>query len=256
MAKKQLIDMSIPELREECRSRGMAAEETAGKQDLITRCLLFDSNVKVADMPEPGYKRDEEMARRKDDLEERAEKMADEQEVYAADPAAFTPDRDILSKLDQRMLAVSEKQAGYQYCWAYFGQNGQQVWAKRALGWEVVSGPMPEAKEHKVEDGTRRIGDVLLMRCKMERFMELEKAAADAREAQELGITSTIRSLGERARRYGIKIHEDLSQVRVGPDTLMDVVEKRAGAYDVAEKQVDKMLRQGKVPGMPAPGGR
>lgn len=251
----QLTSMNIPELREECRKRGMAAEETANKDDLITRCLLFDSNIKVADLPPPGYKRDEELSRRTDELDEKAEKLEAEQEVYASDPQAFTPDRDILSRLDQRMLEVSEKQPGYQYCWAYFGLNGQMVWAKRAIGWEVVKGKqMPEAREHEEVDGTRRIGDVLLMRCPMERFKELEAAAADARMAQELGITSQLKELGEKARRYGLKVHEDLSQVRVGPDTLMDVVEKRAGVHDVVQGQVDKMLRKGEVPGMPAPG--
>lgn len=253
MKEKTLTQMNIAELREQCRDRTLAAEETATRDDLIQRIVLYDAGMKNADLPPSGYARDEELARRKDTLEEKLETEAPE--VYPIDESAFQPDREILQRLDQQMLEVSKRKPEYIYCWVYFGQNGQQVWAKKALGWEVVTGTEPEATEHKEVDGTRRIGDVLLMRVHKRRFAQLEEAAADRREAQQLGITSRLKELGEHARRYGLKVHEDLSTVRVGPDTLMDVVEKRSGAHDTAMKTVDKMLRKGDVPGVPSPGG-
>lgn len=248
---KHPYQMDLKELREECRDRGISAEETAGKADLINRIILFDHSMYKPDLEPAGYKRDEQLAQRQDELDQRIEE--DPREVYKLDPKALEPDRDILKSLDQRMLDVTNKVKGYQYAWAYFGLNSHMVWAKRALGWEVVTGPMPEAAEHKEVDGTRRIGDVLLMRIRRERYMELRQAAEDARLAAELGISGRLETLGEQGRRYGLKVHTDLSTVRSGDGTLLDVVEKRAGAHDVARKAVDKKLRDGTIPGMEVP---
>jgi hypothetical protein len=254
MKEKHPYQMNMDELREQCRDRGIAAEETATKPDLIDRIVLFDAGMKQAgDLPPPGFARDEELARRKDALEERIEDPSTP-EIYPVDPGILEEDREILHKsFDQQMLEISNKQPGYMYCWTYYGLNGHMVYAKKSLGWRVVTASDPECSEHKEADGTRRIGDVLLMRIPIERFNQIEEEQAKRRQAQELGVHSRLSELADKARSHGIKIHQDLSTVKVGPDTLMDVVEKRSGAKEAALKTIDKKLRDGSVPGMPSP---
>ena len=120
-------------------------------------------------------------------------------------------------------------------------------------GGRVVTSTDPECSEYREADGTRRIGDCLLMRIPIEQFHKLEQLQAEARAAQQRSVGSRLHELGQKAARYGLKVHEDLSTVKVGPHTLMDVVEKRTGAHQTAMGHVDAMLRQGAVPGMPAP---
>ena len=250
---KEVTNMDLNELREACRDRGMAAEETAEKAELVKRIILFDAGMKSADLPPVGYKRDEELSKRTDALEEKIETEAPE--VYPIDPKVFEEDREILYKsIDQQMVEVTNKQKDFIYAWTYYLQNSVQVWAKRALGWRVVKGTDPECIEHKEVDGTRRIGDTLLMRIPRERYEMLEADAIKRKEDQHKGVGSRLLDLAERGRSHGLKVHEDLTQVR-SPDgsTLMDVVEKRSGAHKTAMKHIDKKLRDGDLPGMPAP---
>lgn len=248
---KDITRMDIPELREECRSRGIQAEETATKNDLITRIILVDAGQKQASMPPPGYKRDEELARRQDELDER---MDEAPEVYPIDESAFEEDRDILYELERDMLEVSNPVPGYTYCWAYYGQNGQMVWAKKALGWRVVSAGDKECEEHKEADGTRRIGDVLLMKIPTERYKLILESQRRRREAQQIGVSADVIAY---AQKHGLKVHEDLSTVKVGANTLMDVMQRKAdrqtGAKRVATQYLDKKLREGNVPGVGGP---
>jgi len=241
---------NLAELREECRGRGISAEETASRDELIRRCILFDAGMAQASLPEAGYKRDEELARRADALEERADAAP---EVYPIDPKAFEEDREILYDLTIDQLQVTNMQPGYVYCWAYFGQNGQMVWAKKALGWRVVgvgpdAGRDRECEEHKEVDGSRRIGDVLLMKIPEERYNRILKAQERRRLAQQLGVTQDVQDFAEK---HGMIIHKDLSTVKVGPHTLADVMTKKAeratAARKVAMKHLDKKIREGTV---------
>lgn len=92
------------------------------------------------------------------------------------------------------------------------------------------------------------------MRIPSERYEMLEADAQKRKEDAHLGVGSRLLDLAERGRSYGLKVHEDLSTVRTGDGgTLMDVVEKRSGAHQTAMKHIDKKLREGDLPGMPAP---
>ena len=251
---KHVSQKSLKELQEECRSRGMNAEETASRTDLMERIIVYDAGMREPDIPEAGYKRDEEMAQRKDELDERLDKIEDETGVFKVDPEAFEEDREILYKsIDQQMVEVSNKLPDHVYCWTYFGQSGQQVWAKKALGWQVVTGTDKECEEHKEADGSRRIGDTLLMRVPRERWERLEEESLKRRESQHLGVGSRLLDLAEKGRSHGLKVHGDISTVQVGNQTLMDVVEKRSGAHKTAMKSIDKKLRDGTVPGVSSP---
>jgi len=246
---KQVINMNRDELVEECRTRGINAEETASRADLLMRINLFDEGMRAADLPAPGYRRDEELARRSDELAERAE--TEGPEVYAIDPKAVAPDREILHRsIDQQMIHVSHRDPAYEYAWIYYGLNGQMIWAKKALGWRVVTGSDKECAEYKEADGTRRIGDTLLMKIPKERYAELEEMAQKRRDEQYLGIKARLQELSEKS---GIKVHEDLADVSIGGRSLADVMENKAAARDVAMQHIDKKLRDGDVPGIPSP---
>lgn len=251
---KDVTNMNRDELVEECRLRGMNAEEDATRPQLMKRIILYDAGMKQSDLPPPGHARDEELAKRKDKLEEKIEDP-ETPEVYPMDPKALEEDREILYRsIDQQMIEVTNKVDGFVYAWVYYGQNSQQVWAKRALGWRVVTGPDPECIEHKEADGTRRIGDTLLMRVPYERWVQLEEDAIRRKEQAHKGIGSRLLELAEKGRSHGLRVHDDISKVpHPTGGTLMDVVEKRSGAHDTALKHIDKKLREGDVPGMPAP---
>jgi len=245
---KQIVNMDVNELREECRARGMMAEETAGRAELLMRVQAYDEGVRAADLPPAGYKRDEELARRTDELAERAESGP---EVYGIDPAKVAPDREILYRsIDQQMIHVSNKDPNYVYAWVYYGQNSQMVWAKKAMGWRVVTGPDKECAEYKEADGTRRIGDTLLMKIPKERYFELEEMNEKRRSEQYLGIKSRLQELSAKS---GIKVYDDLSEVSIGGRNLETVMERKAAAQEVAMQHIDQKLRDGDVPGIPSP---
>ncbi len=198
---EDLLNKKLPELREECRDRGLTAEESANRQELIKRIMLYDAGMMEPDLPPAGYKRDEELSKRQEKLDERLDTAEDETGVHQIDPKAFEEDREILYKsIDKEMIKVTNKQDGYMYAWTYYGQNGQMVIAKRALGWRVVTGTDPECSEHKEADGTRRIGDTLLMRIPIERWHRLEEDAQRRRNLQYEGIGARLRELADRGR--------------------------------------------------------
>ena len=117
----------------------------------------------------------------------------------------------------------------------------------------MVTGTDKECEEHKEADGSRRIGDTLLMRVPRARWERLEEEAFKRREEQHKGVGSRLLDLAEKGRAHGLKVHGDISTVQVGNQTLMDVVEKRSGAHKTAMKHIDKKLRDGTVPGIPSP---
>ena len=246
--------MSLAELREACRERHLSAEETAERTDLMERIILYDAGMKKPDLEPAGHKRDEQLSKRKDELDEKLESISEQTGVHKVDPAAFEEDREILYKsIDQQMIEVSNKQEGFVYAWTYFGQSGQQVWAKKALGWQVVTGTDKECMEHKEADGSRRIGDTLLMRIPRERWEQLEADSIRRKEQQHKGVGSRLLDLAEKGRSHGLVVHDDISTVNVGGKSLMDVAESRSAAQQTAIKHIDKKLRDGTVPGMPLP---
>ncbi|RLI53354.1 MAG: hypothetical protein DRP09_15935 [Candidatus Thorarchaeota archaeon] len=173
----------------------------------------------------------------KERLEEAAEKLNEESGVHAIDASAFKEDREILDKIN--LLEVSNKQKGYVYKWVYYGLNGQAVWRMKALGYKVVTGKMPEAIEQKEADGTRRIGDVLLMRIPEKQAKIIDKKMEEKRLRQQFGVESSLVELGSKYSRKGIKVHTGEAGINLAQ-----------GAQGVASKARDKMLREGTVPGL------
>jgi hypothetical protein len=83
-------------------------------------------------LEDAGWKRDEQLAERQDNLEQAAEEATEEREIYAFDPAKFKPDNEILQYMDE--LEVIDKQPGWAYLWCYEGQNSRFVTMAMRLG--------------------------------------------------------------------------------------------------------------------------
>jgi hypothetical protein len=209
------------------------------------------------DLEEKGYKRDEQLAKRKDALQQAAEEAGDYGEKYAFDPDKLEPDNEILQLRDE--LWVDNKQEGYRYCWVYEGLRGREVTKKRRLGWTVVQSADPECPEIKDARGYRVIGDTILMRVPEERAMMLDAIEEKKRREREDGIGGRLREMGEKYRHKGLIVHDDASKIKSpGGGNLIETMQSKArgsaAARSIAQKGVDKMIRQGTVPGMPVPG--
>lgn len=205
-------------------------------------------------LPPPGDERREVLAQRKDELEERAEKLAAEQELSRISPKALEPDNDIQARL--HLLQVSNAQPGKVYCWVKcvaqtYTPTGVQ--RKLADGWEVVCGNMPEAIECRQADGTRRIGDVLLMRIDQARHERLQEKERYKRLAQEEGVAAGLLEKSAELARAGYG--ENLVHVPENMDEgMMEQIVKKSAARQLATKAIDGMLRQGRMPGVPIRG--
>lgn len=166
-----------------------------------------------AALPEAGDARRDELKRRTAELEAQAEELAAELDVQGIDPAKLSSDaveREVRQAVnDQGEVRVSNPQPGYAYCWVFrdpfnkFG--GRSVYSMQAMGWERVAGEMKEAIEHRAVTGERWVADCLLMRCPLERFVQLQMISRKKRLAQQEGISS---SLIEKASRRGIRVRD------------------------------------------------
>jgi len=216
------------------------------------------------DLPPAGHARNEQLKQNSDDLAAAMENMSTQHEVGKIDPKTFKIDREIQHQLAQMpdVLEVPGALPEFDYCWVYAVGAHQQVWAKKALRvkgmlstWHVVQGDMPEAREHKAEDTTRRLGDVILMRIRKEDHAVLLQHQKYRQQLQELGVSSNLRELGDKHRGKGFVVHtkgdEQFASGR--GQTMMSTLQSRAAA-DLGMKMVDGMLRDGTVPGMPVPG--
>ena len=124
---------------------------------------------------------------------------------------------------------------------------------KLTEGWEVVQGEMQEAIDIKGMGGdtTRRLGDVILMRCRKDRYVMLQRREDAKRKAQQDGVTAGLRAIGDRHAKDGVIVHTDLNSMH--PKTVQRMA-NRAAAQQKATEILDQHVREGRVPGMPAPG--
>jgi hypothetical protein len=207
------------------------------------------------DMPDAGWKRDEELAKRTDALEQVAEETIEEREVYAFDPAKFKPDNEILQFMDE--LEVIDKQPGRAYLWCYEGQNSRFVTMAMRLGYVVVKGDDPECAGIRDARGYRKIGDVILLWIPQDRADELQKHRDYKRLVQQEGVEGALREMSEKYKGKGVSMIDPRERKIGSGGSLLDAMGGRAkaqGARQAAMKGVDTHLRQGTVPGMPAPG--
>lgn len=210
-----------------------------------------------ADVPAGDERREAERIAA-DTLAEAAETQMPE--GGAIDPRKFRVENELAQHFND--LEVSEAQPEYEYCWVQAGFAGRFIKAKlservRMNGtmesvWEVVQGDMPEARELKgmMADTTRRLGDVILMRARKDRFLRVKQLREARRQAMFSGTTTELEEMGRMLRGRGVIIHTNL-----GGDQL-EAMGRRAEMRQMASQMVENMLRTGTVPGLGRPGSR
>lgn len=199
--------------------------------------------VEESTLPPAGVKRQEELKKRKDQLDKKGEELAASLEIESTDPASMEPDQEILRDIDE--LAVSRSDPLYKYCWVNTWGNGRFVTAKTSRGWQVVQGDMEEAKNCLREgEGTfRRVGDTILMRLRVDRYEILERKKKKKRQMQEDSVTSVLIELGDRHKGKGVIVHAD-------PDEkLLMKMSQKARAQNISKGKFNDMVRHGTIPG-------
>lgn len=199
-----------------------------------------------------GDKRREAMKRSQDELDEAGERRANANETVRFDPSKLKVDYEIVQNLNH--LDVTGAQDEYRYCWVRFKSDAgtplidhKLTLSVRVDGrvipcWEVVSGDMPEAKERNAVDNTRRIGDVMLMRCRREIYEALQKAEEIKAQRRMLGAVSDLEAFGQsaKARKYGMRVITDQQEI---------AELAQGGRRGVGQRPTDEQLRRGTVPG-------
>jgi len=204
-------------------------------------------------LPPAGHSRSEEMKRRADVLEEERERKAEALGRERIDPKKMRIDREIAQHFDlvTNRLEVSNPDPNYEYCWVCSRDSSSQVDRKLGEGWEVVQGEMPEARERMGirGDTTRHVGDTVLMRLRKDYYYLLEKRRAYRAAMQQDGVNAQLEDMVEGVRRKGYRpvVHTDLSE----SPTM-----QTAFAKHMAGSKFDEFVKEGRVPGMPAPGTR
>lgn len=220
-------------------------------------------------LPPPGYTRDEILRMRTGELEKLADELSEH--ALSIDPRSLGIDREIQFALSN---ALTDLQNDHEYCLVCTRQDGKDVWDKKLEGWEVVCGDMPEAKNLKnvgAADSTRRIGDTILMRITKEKYIRVIAGQRLAARKRESLVSAGVIQAGERAAAKSdgkIRLIEDPTARKMPGGNLVDVMEARSGRrghpktmkdrafHQQAQQGVDQMLKEGRVPGLPAPGGK
>ena len=215
-------------------------------------------------LPESGAARQKELSLKAERLIQKAEELLAQIDIAPAKDGALEIDREIRAALSEmNEVYVSNAQTDtFAYSWIYrdphndFG--GRYVRKMQALGWERVSGDMPEASEHRFVDGSRVVADCLLMRIQLDRKMLLEKRDRMLREAQQAGIQARVYDLAERA---GTRALDTAELMNLQGETITDhaMANRRASARGHFHRmnaggKMDRMLKEGRIPGVPSPG--
>lgn len=222
------------------------------KSYLPKRVTAVEAEMINPDLPPPGYERNETKAQRTDALQEAAETQPIEKEAF--DPSRFRLDNEIASKFNS--LEVSGALNDHVYCWVRRQPPGDPVREKLAIRvrdtqtgymvptWEVVHGAMPEATECTLL-GQRVIGDVLLMRCRKDKYAAIRQYE-EWKAARRL--TGADATLADEAAKRGMQMR---SVELADPQQTITAAEVQR---HMLGKQYDQAMREGTIPGMPAPG--
>ncbi len=205
----------------------------------------------------PGYAHQEQMKANADNLAEKAETIADAHDVNAINPDSIKVEREILHIIDA--CEVTHQQPGYKYKWVQdqWPSHAKSLEVRRTRSihvsvngktrpaWEIVLHDMPESPELKQVDGTRRVGDCILMRCEVAIYMLLQIEEAKKRARQMGSVTQNFDDL---AASVGMKTaHGNFERV-----DIMNQIQ----AKNLAKDQLHNMVRDGNIPGMQMPDNR
>ena len=207
------------------------------------------------ELPDKGYQRNEELAKREDSLQERAARQAEQIDMEAFDPRVMETINEIAEPIFRGLLDVPNRVDGKQYCWVRDAHDDTAITEKQIDGWEIVCGDMPECAERKDALGRRKIGDVILMRIDTDRYEKLQRRQLMRTRAMREGVNAVLLDLAHRYRDRGVSIRAE--DGRIGPEGRVDRSRasiRRAAAEQIAGQKFDDMVRAGQVPGVPAPG--
>lgn len=151
----------------------------------------------TAKLPPAGHEQREVLKQRGDVLEEQAATQF--QNVTAVDPDKFEIERELAQHFNE--LDVTNADPNFVYKWVNFSSNGG-IALRRAIApperWEVVTGSMTESEELRAVDGTRKLGDVLLVRMTKKRYTILEQIREENNRRHQGVHESNLRELGRR----------------------------------------------------------
>lgn len=151
----------------------------------------------TASLPPAGHEQREVLKERADALE--AQAAADFKNVEAIDPDVMEVERELAQHFNE--LEVTNAQPGFVYKWVNFVSNGG-ICLRQATApperWQVVTGDMPEAPELLSAGGTRKLGDVLLLRMPRKRHEILEKHREEKALRQQGAHESNLRAMADK----------------------------------------------------------
>jgi hypothetical protein len=104
---------------------------------------------------------------------------------------------------------------------------------------------MPEASELRAADGTRRLGDVMLMRCKKDIYEVLRRNEEMKARRQQTGVEDQFLEMGEKYGKYGVTVRgsEELDE------STLRRMQTRAQARQTAGRMINRWVRDGRMPG-------
>jgi hypothetical protein len=204
-------------------------------------------------LPPAGHARNEELRQRADKLIEKAERLHAEQGGGAIDPAALEIDPEIAAHFDE--LHVSEALPEYLYLWENFvSHNGYAIRSRLAIrvklpnvsymtpAWEIVKGDMPEAEELRQVDGTRKLGDAMLMRCRRDVYRIIQRARRRRVAMMDAAVDTRLQEMADDIGHKYVRVHREMD---MGHPAM-----KHAAAASIARTQLMKQIAAGDVDGL------
>lgn len=259
-------DEELEDILDEVSSMGDEADAARAKRKALKlkkkkRLRGLDGERLRPDKIDAGHGRDEASRKVKDELEEEAELRADADETFRADADAFEIDTEIAAGASG--LEVDGAQEHRHYFWARFKSDSgaSQADAKLALRvrvrekatgkswmepvWYVLNERKdPEARDlMNSGDGTRRLGDVILLWSKRE-VHEAVVAAARAKAIEWMSAPSKAAHAFEA--RTGIKIvnEADMAREIAGGRQAFEKATKHAEAHRGRNLAADQAVRE------------
>ena len=214
-----------------------------------------------------GYKRDEQMAKNQDVLQQKQEEFAKDAGLGKINAESFREDREILGLVTTGNLDIPGALPDYVYKWVQYRipKDSPTMKTREAMTlrvkvrtsaghveyvhcWEPVLHDMPECPDlrNKDAEGKRTIGDVMLFRCKRDvhAMIEMEERKMNKRRnaSVEDGMINTANMINQRAGKTLVFGGMETYEQHRGGD---GVVNSR-----VKELQLEEQLKSGTVPGL------
>ena len=147
-------------------------------------------------LPAAGYKREDELAKRKDALQQAIEEKTEAAGLAGINPKSMDPDREILNEVSKGYLNID--MPGYKIQWVNcVNAHGQAVWDSKARGWVPVTVDMLKEVPFGMAkaDGSLRVGDVMAMCIPVAKYNALIQVDRLRRLKRESGVMDAAKGL-------------------------------------------------------------